>query len=455
MRVSSSTFETRPFNLIRWFSLTALISVALLSTLAAWTFSAFLTDRMIRQEAEITAGFVRSIVATENAYAYFEATRVATPQQFQNFLDHMNRMPGVLRTNVYSADRHMVWSSDATLIGQRFERNDELEEALQADLVIHSGVIDPARLPKSEHKHLERTSNHFIESYIPIFDVHGRQVVGVIELYKVPSELFEAMEEGVLLIWVACGAAGLFLYGALFWTVRRAHGIIAAQSDKLVENESLAAVGEMCSAVAHGLRHPLASIRASAELASADILPAGALERIRDIIAQVDRLEGWVRQLLAYARPAYINLAAVDINAVALESLAGFTRDLDQRGIRVSRDLADGLPPVRGDTMMLAQLIGSLIASAMEVMESDGELAVCSRLDPDGRVIAEIRDNGPGIAPADMGLIFKPFLAGKTTGPGLGLPLVRRVVERLGGTVEVDSDLGKGTAVRLYLPSWT
>ena len=454
MRVTSPTVETRPFNLLRWFSLTALISVALVSMVAAWTFSAFLTDRMIRQEAEITAGFVRSIVATENAYAYFDGTRITTPQQFQNFLDHMNRMPGVLRTNVYSADRHMVWSSDSTLIGHRFERNDELEEALQADLVIHSGVIDPARLPKSEHVHLERTGNHFIESYIPIFDVHGRQVVGVIELYKVPSELFEALEDGVLLIWIACGAAGLFLYGALFWTVRRAHGIIAVQGDKLVENESLAAVGEMCSAVAHGLRHPLSSIRASAEVASADALPAGAQGRMRDIIAEVERLEGWVRQLLACARPAYVNLAPVDINPVALGALAGLARDLDQRGIRVSHELAGGLPPVRGDAMMLTQLMGSLIASAMDAMESGGELAISSRLDPDGRVIAEVRDSGPGIAPADMSLIFKPPLAGKATGSGLGLPLVRRVIERLGGTVEVDSDLGKGTAVRLYLPAW-
>ncbi|HEY9194471.1 MAG TPA: ATP-binding protein [Methyloversatilis sp.] len=454
MRVTSSTVETRPFNLIRWFSLTALLSVALVSMVAAWTFSAFLTDRMIRQEAEITAGFVRSIVATENAYAYFDGTRITTPQQFQNFLDHMNRMPGVLRTNVYSADRHMVWSSDSTLIGQRFERNDELEEALQADLVIHSGVIDPARLPKSEHVHLERTGNHFIESYIPIFDVHGRQVVGVIELYKVPTELFEALEEGVLLIWIACGAAGLFLFGALFWTVRRAHGIIAAQGDKLVENESLAAVGEMCSAVAHGLRHPLASIRSSAEVASSDVLPVGAQGRLRDIIAQVERLEGWGRQLLACARPAYVNLAPVDINPVMLGALAGFARDLDQRGIRVSRELADNLPPVRGDAMMLTQLMGSLITGAMDAMESGGELAICSRLDPDGRVIAEVRDSGPGIAPADMSLIFKPPLAGKAAGSGLGLPMLRGVIERLGGTVEVDSDLGKGTAVRLYLPAW-
>jgi two-component system sensor histidine kinase HydH len=69
-------------------------------------------------------------------------------------------------------------------------------------------------------------------------------------------------------------------------------------------------------------------------------------------------------------------------------------------------------------------------------------------------VVAEIRDSGPGISPNDMKLIFKPFFTNKTKGLGLGLPLVRRVVERLGGKVEVDSAPGQGTAVRLYLPIW-
>ncbi|HWR80180.1 MAG TPA: two-component sensor histidine kinase, partial [Pseudomonas sp.] len=266
MRVTSTARQLRHFNLIRWFSLTALASIAVVSALAAWVFSGFLTERMIRQEAEITAGFVRSIVATEDAYAYFDGSRNTTAQQLQGFLDHMIRIPGVLRTNVYSADRLMVWSSDHSLIGQRFERNDELEEALRADLVVHSGIIDPAHLPKSEHQHLAASKSRFIESYVPIFDAPGRRVVGVVELYKVPAELFKAIEAGVMLIWLASGIAGLFLYATLFWIVRRAHGIIEAQGDQLVESESLAVVGEMGSAVAHGLRNPLASIRSSAEL---------------------------------------------------------------------------------------------------------------------------------------------------------------------------------------------
>src|SRR5689334_10705762 len=79
----------RSFNLIRWFSLTAMVSVAAVSGFAAWGLAAFLTERMIRQEAEITAGFVRSIASTEGADAYFERREGAGAQQLAGFLAHL------------------------------------------------------------------------------------------------------------------------------------------------------------------------------------------------------------------------------------------------------------------------------------------------------------------------------------------------------------------------------
>lgn len=444
----------QPFNLIRWFSNTALLSVAFVSVLSGWMFSGFLTERMIRQDAETTAGFVRSIVATENAYAYFDEAHNATAQQLQGFLGHMNRMPGVLRTNVYSAERRMIWSSDPSLIGQKFDRNEELEEALMANLVVHSGIIDPSHLQKSEHAHLANSGHRFVESYVPIFDAQGEKIVGAVELYKVPSDLFEAIDAGVAMIWVCSALAGLFLYATLFWIVHRAHRIIEAQGMQLVESESLAVVGEMGSAVAHGLRNPLASIRSSAELSLELGMPADAQECARDIVSQVDRLEGWIRQLLTYAKPMHANLSAVDINAVLEDALLTFMRDFERRGIHVRRDYAAHLPPVRGDAAMLSQLAGSLISNAIEVLKDAGEIGLLTAMAADGRVLVEIRDNGPGIAPADVGQVFKPFFTTKAKGLGLGLPLVRRVVERLGGKVELESTNGQGTTVRLHLALW-
>lgn len=440
------------FNLMRWFSLTALVSIVAVSAVSAAALSAFLTDRMINQEAELTAGFVRSIVAAEDAYDYFDYDRSPGARPLEGVLSPMTRMPGVLRTNVYSADRRMVWSSDASLIGQRFDHNDELDEALGARLVVHSGIVEGGGGLKPEHVHLAESSARFVESYVPVLDRNGRRVVGVVELYKVPSELFAAIRAGERLIWLAAGIAAVFLYAALFWIVRRAHVIIETQRDQLIESESLAVVGEMGSAVAHGLRNPLASIRSSAELALGSELPPDARECAEDIIAQVDRLEGWVRQLLTYAKPAHASLRPVDINSVLAGCGAGIGRDLERRGIALRVDLAPALPPVRGDDALLAQLLGSLVANAAEALDAGGEITLGSRLGDAGMVIAEIRDNGPGIGRENLGLVFKPFYTSKPNGLGLGLPLVRRVVERLGGTVELESAPGKGTCARLHLP---
>lgn len=440
------------FNLMRWFSLTALLSVAAVSALAAWALSNFLTERMIRQEAEVTAGFVRSIVAIEGAFAYFEPARSSEAPQAAQFLEHMTRMPGVVRTNVYSADRLMLWSSDPKLIGRRFDQNEELDEALRAELVVNSGIVDSAHLPKSEHVDMDRRVAKFVESYIPIFGRDRRHVVGVVELYKVPRDLFEAIQAGIRLIWFAAAGAGLFLYATLFWIVRRAHRIIESQRDQLLESESLALVGEMGSAVAHGLRNPLAAIRSSAELALENDLPPQARECANDVVAQVDRLEGWVRQLLTYAKPSHAQIEPVDINAVLTETLACYERDLERRGMHSRLDLARDLPAVRGEPAMLGQLCGSLVANAAEAMQRGGELVLHSRFDRAAAcVVVEIRDNGPGLSPEAVSKVFKPFYTSKAKGLGLGLPLVRRVIERLGGSVTLESQPGVGTIVRMTL----
>lgn len=447
-------FPGRHFNLLRWFSLTALISVAAISALAAWALSAFLTHRMIRQEAEVTADFVRSIVAVERAYDYFERSESPTAEQFQQFLSHMALMPQVVRANVYSAERRVLWSSDPSIIGRRFDRNDELDRALAANLVVNSGVIKTDHMAKPEHVNLAARTRRFVESYIPILDEKGKRVVGVVELYTQPESLFSAIRDGEQIIWLAAAIAAVFLYLALFWIVYRAHGMIESQREKLVESEALAVVGEMASAVAHGLRNPLASIRSSAELAQEIPLPLAARECTDDIVAEVDRLEGWVDELLRYAKPALASPGPVDINAVLATCLAGFGRDLKRRGIASHLHLAPALPPVRADETALGQVIGNLIANAVEALDSGGEILITSAPGPAGTVLAEVRDNGPGISRDSLNLLFRSFHTTKSKGLGLGLLLVRRLVERLGGSIEVDSTPGRGTAMRLLLPAW-
>lgn len=442
--------QKRPFNLIRWFSLVGLASIAIFSAAAALLLVAFLTDRMIQQDAELTMAFVRGEVSARDGHVHFSAA--ARAPEMHAFFSDIARQPNVLRANVYSAEQRLIWSSDPQLLGRPLGENPELKEALDDRLVVHSGVIGPDARRKWEHIDF-RADERFVESYIPIWNEAGSRVIGVVELYKVPRPLFDTIRAGERLIWAAALLGGLFLYATLYWVVRKAHRIMVRQQAQLIEGEAMAMMGEMSAAVAHGLRNPLASIRSSAELAL-DSESQYARDCLSDIVAQVDRLESWLRELLAYARPSGRPSEAVDVNAVVRESLGQFATEFERRRIARELDLAQGLPPACGDAAMLRQLVSSLISNALEAMSGAGQIVLATWHEPAAkRIVIQVRDSGPGIAAAQRDKVFQPFYTTKANGVGLGLPLVRRVVERLGGSVSLESALGAGTSVSLRMPS--
>jgi signal transduction histidine kinase len=261
--------------------------------------------------------------------------------------------------------------------------------------------------------------------------------------------LYEAIHTGRQAIWAGAVLGGLFLYGALFWLTRRADNLIQVQQERLVQSETLSAMGEMSSAVAHGIRNPLASIRSSAELAL-EFASADAAEPARDIIAEVDRMENWVRELLSYARPEAIQTYQVDLAEMVTHILADFERDTARRGIVTEFKLADNLPQVKGDHLLLGQVISSLISNSVEAMVVGGHISLSAERVKD-RVLLRVRDNGPGVSSDQMPRVFKPFFTTKPKGLGVGLAQAKRIIERFGGDIQLFSEPGSGVTVEVRL----
>ena len=449
--------RSQRFDLVRWFSLVALVAGTAVTLSAAFSLSNFLTSRMVRQEANLTADFVRSIIATDNASRFFarpddagEGDRLPAVEVFS----HLARMPDVIRTNVFAADGTILWSSETELIGRRFADNAELKEALRAEVVVHSGVVDRKELTKPEHRNLDLRFERFVESYTPIFANDSREVIGVVELYRIPEQLFGAIHDGKVLIWSGAVMTAIFLFVAFSGIVAKAQKVIERQHEQLIEQEGLAVVGEMGSAVAHGLRNPLASIRSSAEVTLGSDIPDDARECANDIISQVDRLEGWIRRLLTYAKPSHAALGPVEIEQVVTECAADYRRELEKRGIQLDLSVDASLPPISGEAGILGQLINSLIANAAEAIPGHGKIAL-SATRHRGDVLVEVLDDGPGLHDADVEKVFTPFYTTKQKGLGLGLPLVKRVIERFGGTVTIANTEPHGVSVRLLLKTYS
>jgi signal transduction histidine kinase len=439
------------FNLSRWFAIVSLVTIVALSATGSLMLNWFLTHRLILQEAALTSEFVHSVMMVETKLIdYFANPRQEIQATVETAFQHIARIPDTIRFNAYAPDGQVIWSSDRQLIGRNFGPNDELDQALTGAVVAKQEDAELEVHGKGEHIDLKGELDTFVEIYVPVTDARRQRVLGVIEFYRNPAALDRTLRELRTYIILGATSSALVMYLALFGLVRRADRIIRDQQQALVESETLAVIGEMSSAVAHGIRNPLATIRSSAELLMATDTGT-AQEAGQDIVSQTDRLEAWVRELLSYTRPIEKNAAPVEIQPLVVRCLEDFERDLQRRNIHHQVVLDRDLPAVRGDNLLLGQVLRSLVANAIEAMGKDGHITIRGERGEGGRVTLSVEDDGPGIAPEYQGRAGKPFFTTKTKGLGVGLALARRVIERYGGQMEIDSTPGQGTAVRLHM----
>lgn len=227
---------------------------------------------------------------------------------------------------------------------------------------------------------------------------------------------------------------------------------------QLVQSEKLASIGQMAAAVAHGLRNPLASLRAAAQLARhrVDAPAPAAREQLDAIVEQVDRLDLRIAHLLQFSRPAPFHPLRERVEALVDGALAGCAELVRQRRIELKVHAPAVLPDVQVDPMRLEQALMELVSNALDAMPQGGRLEVTTRAEAGpggaGGVAVEVTDSGPGIAPEILPNLCEPFFTTRPEGTGLGLAIAKRYVEEAGGRLDITSTVGRGTTVRIWLP---
>ena len=233
-------------------------------------------------------------------------------------------------------------------------------------------------------------------------------------------------------------------------------GQLTEAQAQLVQSEKLASIGEMAAAVAHGLRNPLASLRASAQFVEKHPSSAAAAEQLRAIVAEVDRLDRRITHLLTFSRPAPFHPVPTALATVVHDVLPAFAERVRTQGVELTTDVPATLPDVRLDPAKLEQALTELVANALDAMPAGGRLALAATPGADGTrpgVTLVLRDTGRGIAPEVLGEVGKPFFTTRAEGTGLGLATARRFVEQHGGRLTLESTKDQGTTVRLWLPA--
>jgi len=218
-------------------------------------------------------------------------------------------------------------------------------------------------------------------------------------------------------------------------------------------SDRLAALGQLSAGLAHELRNPLGTMRASAEMLAQSVAKENEVARevAGFISSEVDRTNSLVTRFLEFARPLQLKLDVADLNQVVDRAVMLVERDTPQYRVTVYRNYSPDLAPFPFDSELMERVFYNLVLNAAQASPEGGAVTVKTRA-VDGTAEVAVIDRGSGIEPRIMEQIFNPFFTTKREGSGLGLAIVSKIVDEHGGKMAVESEPGRGSVFRVYLP---
>jgi two-component system, NtrC family, sensor histidine kinase HydH len=218
-------------------------------------------------------------------------------------------------------------------------------------------------------------------------------------------------------------------------------------------SDRLAALGQLSAGLAHELRNPLGTIRASAEMLGRSVSTENEVARevAGFISTEVDRANSLVTRFLEFARPLTVRAAAADLAKVIDRAVAQVERETGSRPVTVWKNYSPEIPSFPLDAELMERVFYNLLLNAVQATAPGGAVTVKTRL-ADGAAEISVIDRGSGIDPKLIDTIFNPFVTSKPHGVGLGLAIVSKIVDEHGGKITVESQPGKGSIFRVYLP---
>jgi two-component system sensor histidine kinase/response regulator len=229
---------------------------------------------------------------------------------------------------------------------------------------------------------------------------------------------------------------------------------IKASREKLMQDARSEAMGQIMDELAHEFRNPLTSIGGFARRLHDNMAADDPNRRYLEIIIkEVARLEKMVRALVEVKTSAVSYKEPADANELIIELMAQFDKRLASRGIELRTDLRQNLPLLSADKDHIKLALGNIVENSIEAMAGTAEkrLQITSRAEDDW-IELQVSDTGKGIPKELIKNIFDPFFTSKTSGPGLGLTFALKIIQEHRGTIDVESEPGKGSRFTIRLP---
>jgi len=222
--------------------------------------------------------------------------------------------------------------------------------------------------------------------------------------------------------------------------------------------ERLAALGQLSAGLAHEIRNPLSTIKGSAEMLLKNVDADGAVSRelAGFISSEVDRTNALVTRFLDFARPLALRLEKTELAEVIDEAVAEVEKHTPPLDINIYKNYSPDIPPLLLDRQLIERVLYNLLLNAAQASPPQGSVTVKTRqlgTTAEGDTVEiSVIDRGSGIAPKDRESIFNPFFTTKSSGVGLGLAIVSKIVDEHGGKITVESEAGRGSVFRVQVP---
>ncbi len=224
--------------------------------------------------------------------------------------------------------------------------------------------------------------------------------------------------------------------------------------EKVLQAERLAVLGRMSAHISHEIKTPLMLIGGFARQVRdhLDQSPEKLKEKLDLIVEEIRRLEDFLAEVGSYTRFSQPNKVPGDLNALLRETIRLLEPSLQEHHIELTLELDPALGEFPFDPGHLRQVLLNLLKNSIEAMPAGGRMGLSSQVQA-GRAVVTVTDTGVGIPPEDQAKLFQPFFTTKPKGSGLGLAICQRVIQAHGGEIAIESAPGKGTRVRLALPT--